>query len=286
MLSDYQKGSIFGATLVGIAFAFSFATYRQPAETVSQTHSGDVNTERKNETFWQRVGGDPLNVFTLSLVVVGGIQAGLFLWQLDIIRKSLVDAEKAANAAAEAARAATDQADIAKRTFLDRERPYIFAFEVQYIKQSNWAGPLYPFCVSYSVANYGNMPAIIQRAFIEVVCGRKTDPPYPGAAFVGNRLMSSPILPAQERRTGLTELIPREFITGTTHAIITDEAVPGGPFVFPEWKIPAGEDIFLEIIIQYDGPFSMGHETRATWICHMGRQEFITWGGENYNYTR
>jgi hypothetical protein len=275
--------ALIGLSICGV----KLSSDRQPAYGQAERKAENkTNKAEQGESGPDWLFRDAAGFFTLCLVVIGGLQLALFYWQLKLIRESLVDAKHAADAATEAAKAATDQANIAKRTFTDRERPYIFVFGVQYIELADPQLPGYPFQVRYSVANFGNMPAVVQKAFVEVVCGHQPSPADPRTAFAGNRLMSAPVLPAQERRNGLTELIPRQLITGETRAIITDDSVPGGQFVFPVWDIPDGSDIFFGIILQYDGPFSKGHETRATWICNMGRQEFVVWGGEKWSSNR
>jgi hypothetical protein len=73
---------------------------------------------------------DATAFFTLALVVVGSIQLGLFLWQLRLIRKSLIDAQESADAAAKAAEAATRQARVAEDSLTKLERPYLFVFNL------------------------------------------------------------------------------------------------------------------------------------------------------------
>jgi hypothetical protein len=71
------------------------------------------------------------------LVIVSAVQAGFFLWQLDLIRKGLVDAKESADAATESAKAAKDSAEAAIRqakaseeSFAKLERPYLFVFRI------------------------------------------------------------------------------------------------------------------------------------------------------------
>jgi hypothetical protein len=52
-------------------------------------------------------------VFTVVLAVIAAIQAGLFYWQLGLLKESLIDAKAAADAARDAANAAMQSADIA-----------------------------------------------------------------------------------------------------------------------------------------------------------------------------
>src|ERR1051325_5248667 len=66
----------------------------QPAG--AQTHQQAANSPSTEEPWLTK---DAAGFFTFLLVVVGGFQAGLFLWQLWLIRESLDDARIAADAA-------------------------------------------------------------------------------------------------------------------------------------------------------------------------------------------
>lgn len=75
---------------------------------------------------------DASGFFTLALVIVGSFQLGLFVWQLWLIRESLVDAKIAAEAAKETADAvksgsgaAQDSANIARLSMIASDRAYI-----------------------------------------------------------------------------------------------------------------------------------------------------------------
>jgi hypothetical protein len=48
---------------------------------------------------WTRIINDPMNMLTLGLLIVGGGQALLFLWQLRLIRAGLADTKEAADGA-------------------------------------------------------------------------------------------------------------------------------------------------------------------------------------------
>lgn len=59
------------------------------------------------------------------LVLVGALQIGLFYWQLGLIRKSIGDAEKAANAASDSALSTAESVETMKRTAELQLRAYI-----------------------------------------------------------------------------------------------------------------------------------------------------------------
>ena len=82
----------------------------------------------------------------------------------------------AANAAGEAARAATRQAKVAEDTLVKRERPYIFIYNVSALLEDTETNEFY---VSYSVSNFGNIPAIIEGAWIGFEFSNAGAPPSP-----------------------------------------------------------------------------------------------------------
>jgi hypothetical protein len=63
---------------------------------------------------WHWLTKDAAGFFTLLLVIVGAIQAFLFVWQLRLIRGSLHEAQRTSTVAKETAEAAKSQAESAK----------------------------------------------------------------------------------------------------------------------------------------------------------------------------
>jgi len=85
-------------------------------------HSGDPNSKTaddKGDSKSESSADLWTAIFTGLLVIVGVVQAGLFLWQLRLIRDSLSDAKTAADAAKKSA-------DTAERTLTDLEAPFLF----------------------------------------------------------------------------------------------------------------------------------------------------------------
>jgi hypothetical protein len=83
-----------------------------------------------SETLWHWLHHDAAGFFTAALVLVGAVQLFLFIWQLRLIRTSLDDAKISADAAADAAKAASRQALVAEESLAKIERPYLFVFDV------------------------------------------------------------------------------------------------------------------------------------------------------------
>ena len=67
-----------------------------------------------------------LDEFTFGLFVIGAAQAILFLWQLNLIRQSLVDTKEAAEAAKDTAKATGDQVIISRSAMIASLRAYVF----------------------------------------------------------------------------------------------------------------------------------------------------------------
>jgi len=75
---------------------------------------------------WEWGHSDPaVAFFTFCLVVVGAVQAGLFLWQLKIMRAGIEDARITAKAAQAAAETAKEQVAVTKMGIVDLERAYL-----------------------------------------------------------------------------------------------------------------------------------------------------------------
>jgi hypothetical protein len=70
------------------------------------------------------------DIFTLGLVIVGVIQAGLFLWQLYLIRASLSEAKESSKAAADSASVAKQSIELARGTAEHQLRAYIFTEKI------------------------------------------------------------------------------------------------------------------------------------------------------------
>jgi hypothetical protein len=121
MLTEYQRGSIFGAVLIAVAFAASISTVQYEKYPLS----GSATNSNKQGGFWETASTDPVAVFTGALVVVGGIQATLFLWQLTLIRRNLVDTKEAADAAKLSSDVAYKSLLLSKETAQRQLRAYV-----------------------------------------------------------------------------------------------------------------------------------------------------------------
>ncbi len=107
---------------------------------------------------------DRLALFTFFLFCVAVLQAGLFIWQLWLIRKSLDDAKIAADAAASSAKTAAIQAEISGgtlKTIQDTAERQLRA----YISLSpklvfNWRHEVNVLAVGFDTENHGQTVAL------------------------------------------------------------------------------------------------------------------------------
>jgi hypothetical protein len=122
MLNDYQKGSIFGAVLIAVVFSFAISAHQQVQGEQSPKEANSVSqSSPEDKAFW----ADPINPLTLLLVLVGAIQAGLFVWQLGLIRKGLADTKEAADAAKESTQTANASLALSRQTAEHQLRAYV-----------------------------------------------------------------------------------------------------------------------------------------------------------------
>lgn len=97
---------------------------RGSSESKSQALSEPVG-HMQSGGFWNWITHDAAGFFTLCLVAVGLGQAGLFVWQLRIMRDGIVDARIAAEAAKASAETAREQVAVTKMGVIDLERAYL-----------------------------------------------------------------------------------------------------------------------------------------------------------------
>jgi hypothetical protein len=212
-----------------------------------------TQTTTNAETWAGWMMKDAAGFFTLLLVIVGIGQVILFWYQLKLIRSSLEDAKRAANTATDAANAASRQAYVAEQSLAKIERPYVFIFNVSALAVDE-IEDIEEDCtllrVTYSIANYGKIPAIIKHAMVSL--SAFTEPLSPARLEYNHSLIVSPILAAGERRDGIEETLKWD-----------------GNIKNDEWdnKYPAlgDNELWFWAIVAYRGPFTDQHETRICW---------------------
>jgi hypothetical protein len=237
----------------------------------SSSSNSPQSSNKGSESIWQWIIHDAAGFFTFALVVVGIVQLCLFYWQLRLINKSLVPAE-------DAAKAAVTQADIAKDTLTKVQRPYVFVFGVDRLQTGNKVPAVTPF-LKFSVANYGQTPAVIENVGAGFYAGEFPEAPL--RVDDDHDLLVSPVLRPGEFRENLHAIIPEPFIAEGLGIIVNIEEGT----TYPVPKIEPNEDLFFRVTVQYRGPFSDEHITSATWVYHKTFGHFVQYGHKDYNYT-
>lgn len=125
----------------------------------SSTHEGEQGCKAE-KPFGESVFADPVvffacitALFTGGLIVVGVLQAGLFWWQLSLIREGLSDTEDAAEAAKE-------QAKLARESLIASQRAWIKVSDVKlhdalYVRDGRASTT-----VTFRLENVGNAPGL------------------------------------------------------------------------------------------------------------------------------
>lgn len=209
---------------------------------------------------------DASGFFTGLLFVVAAVQAALFIYQLRLIRVSLDDAKVVSSAA-------TRQARVAEDTLNKIERPYLFIFNVSYLKIEHWedwedGSEGNTLSVTYSVANYGKLPAVIED--MQVSLSVHSEPLPPANYDYNHPLAVSAVLVPGEPRSDLREGLLWDNVMLDPH----------------EGDRPdfGGMHLFFWVIIRYRGTFSGGHVTRACWRYDERTGRFVEFnGGPEHN---
>jgi hypothetical protein len=218
-----------------------------------------------------------LGFFSFALCMIAMAQAALFIWQLGYMRQSMKDATTAAQATRRSAIATVAQAKIARDTLVKSQRPYIFVYGIERLMTRNDVRGLTPF-VEYIVANFGQTPAILENVGAGFHQGEL--PTAPLRIDDDHPLFVAPILPPGEKRMELKELLPEAFV-GEDLGVIVDL---NKNTTHPLPKFDEDKDFFFRIIVYYKGPFSDGHKTSATWRYNRSLNQFVQFGGKDYNY--
>src|SRR5262249_36392494 len=147
--------------------------------------------------------------------------------------------------------ASEKSAAVAHDALTQLERPYIFIFGAKQIFEAEDSKDFY---TTYTVANYGKLPAIIEGAWIDWVISDKAEPPSPPLLEDGHTLMTAPIFGAGEKRESLKGYIPQGMSTGEIVARI-DNTPSKTVAVAPVFDVPEGFDVYFRAVIKYRGPF-------------------------------
>jgi hypothetical protein len=140
-------GMLLAVALFALGVVFESSRH-QPSQEIPSAEGKEKNN---SESEWSKLGNwlfnDATGIFTLGLVIVGGVQIAVFLRQLRLIRESLTPAK-------DAAFAARDSANAQREEFVATHRPRV-RLKHLWLKNNIWAGEkiiLEPTLVNYGTA--------------------------------------------------------------------------------------------------------------------------------------
>jgi hypothetical protein len=170
--------------------------------------------------------------------------------------------------------------------FQQGQRPYLFVLSISSITYELDPGDYPMQCITYTVVNHGQTPAIIDRFRIGASVDRLRPRP-PESADDNHPLLLSPVMASGEKREHLVcylvgEIRWKEYYDPDMHG-------PGDEPQYPDGFTPVLEDgelLFLCAEIDYHGASTAGHSTSACWRYNPASYQFVQHGGDEYNYIR
>ncbi|MHC9061374.1 hypothetical protein ACYX34_01600 [Nitrospira sp. CMX1] len=156
------------------------------------------------------------------------------------------------------AKQSADAASATARTLVSSQRPYIYVVKVSHVEHE-----ILDSYTQYTIVNYGELPAIIEKLQVGISTSQGAEPDDPpiSATFDHSVVSSSVFLPSEDREL-------REF-------------PPGGISVTRETR-----EVFFQVIIRYNGPITTGHESAFCWRFDKTSKNFVPFGGDKYSYTK
>lgn len=165
------------------------------------------------------------------------------------MQHSLTIAQQSAGAAQMSAYAFTEAA----KALLAVQRPYIFVVGVTHVQPEFTEQR-----VTYSLVNYGGVPAIVEHLAVSVQESPYSRPDHPPLGVdQSHEMVNDPIIPSQGKR---------ELWQPYRNGITSDERAR-----------------FFQIQVNYRGVFTQSHVTVATWRFDRLSDSFVPFGGETYN---
>ena len=243
MLTEYQKGSIFGAVILAVAFAAAFSDVPSHPSSIPPPEQPPIG-RHQDESLWSTFSHDPVAIFTCLLATIGIAQAYLFWWQLRLIRESLADAKDSATAAKHTAKATGDAVTLSKEIAVRELRAYVLVDEprLDANPETDW------FDAHIAFKNYGKTPAYLAQVTAEHS--------YRAA------IHSSEILPLSPaaRKYAQTTIPPEKFHVLRIPGIIGKDNFNSG---FGAYKI------YVWGTINYIDAFGDSHFTRFQIVHHI-----------------
>jgi hypothetical protein len=165
------------------------------------------------------------------------------------------------------------------------ERPYIFILSISEIdfKLDEGGDPIQR--ITYSVANHGHTPAVIEYMQIghSINCNQ---PDVPTLAGNHHPLLISRVIASGQR----CEQIAYYINLGVDWRDHYDPDNPSDELQqYPDTYTPIlteDESLYIRIIVGYHGVSSKGHCTSSCWRYNPETRQFIQYGGDDFNFVR
>ena len=196
--------------IVFLAFfaAFSAGNLNRPLHT-NESAAAPGDTSKESSDKWTAE-------FTGLLVLVGAAQAGLFLWQLALLRQSALDAKIAAEAAKGSADAAKDSSETSKVWMVASDRAYIHFNGCRWISHRDPENNVF-WRIRPTWINSGNTPP--RRLHIYAHYEFRDDPLPEDYPFLVEQV---PFILTTIPPKGIIESAPQDFY-GDQLALITEQ---------------------------------------------------------------
>jgi hypothetical protein len=130
VLRQRIAGVLSACALTGLFIFYSISAWQgsgnqTPSPYATHNSQNPSHQQIDESSGWYWLTHDAAGFFTLGLVFVGLGQAGLFFWQLRLMREGLRDTKEAADAAKETAEATTASVSLSRETAKRQLRAYI-----------------------------------------------------------------------------------------------------------------------------------------------------------------
>jgi hypothetical protein len=190
--------------------------------------------------------------------IIGAAQFIMFWLQLSAMRSGLADT--------------ATQVKIAQDTFEKLERPYLYISTLGKLSMDK-DGLAY---IDYSVVNHGKIPAIVDTVYVSLGPSKTGEPAHGYWEMREHRLRAKPVIGPSKRRKNIPARAPGT--TSLAPAMGNEITITPSP----------GEESFLQIKLTYNGPFTRGHSTMATWRLDRHSNRFVECfsGDEKYNHIK
>ena len=187
------------------------------------------------------------------------------------------DTNRAIRAAEASALAAQESAKAASIEVTGLQRPYIY---ISGVDEPKCYGNDHNPGLGYTIANYGKTPAKVIYLNIGFSVGHPEK--IPGRADVDNPFVIDNVIRRDEKRSEYLPIDYKLFDDGYSFEFdrLTDNV--------PKIILKSVPKLYFQILITYEGPFSKGHETMATWeyVESQGGWRFIAVPDNKYAYEK